>query len=150
MSNKTATILGTSFLLLIAAGLITVISYVLAERYFSEVKLTPEVTADKLEKIEDRLAKLKAQRGPNITIRMMSNEEKNELWWRIAQIANKSGSSGGSTKWNLTQAQATIVANEYGISVPNVFEFFKQNGSASWRTANPPWIKEEDRTFGSD
>lgn len=69
-------------------------------------------------------------------------EEKNRIWWEIADIASLRQED--AIRYTLTIVQARRIGKHYNTSVLEVFNLFREGANASWRTDYPPEAPEED------
>ncbi len=65
-----------------------------------------------------------------------SNVEKNRIWWEIANVCRRSGDV--AYEYTLTTKRAEPIARKYGVSVKDVFDFFRAGVDAPWRELDPP------------
>ncbi len=102
--------------------------------------------------LSDRVEELLGNRSPSDTktnprdllngenkahpLRSMSDEEKNRVWWEIAEIAQLH--QGDEVKYTLTIVRARSIARKYQVSVLDVFNHFREGAAAPWRTITSP------------
>ena len=108
--------------------------------------------------LSDRVEELLGNRNPNDTktnprdlltgenkphpLRSMSDEEKNRVWWEIAEIAQLH--PGDEVKYTLTIVRARSIARKYQVSVLDVFNHFREGANASWRTITSPLSDDDE------
>ena len=61
---------------------------------------------------------------------------KNIIWWEIAATSYRSGRVAYS--YTLTSDRAQPIAEKYGVSVYDLFDFFRQGVDADWKTPEEP------------
>lgn len=66
----------------------------------------------------------------------LPDDEKNRVWWEIADASHRSGQVAFS--YTLSIEQARPFAERYHVSVLEVFDFFRDGVDADWRTGTAP------------
>ncbi|MGI9517187.1 MAG: hypothetical protein ACR2NP_09085 [Pirellulaceae bacterium] len=74
----------------------------------------------------------------------LSDEEKNRIWWEIAAVSERRGEVAYT--YRLTTVTAGPLARKYGVSVLQIFDFFRAGVDATWLEHEPPELPIEDIT----
>lgn len=72
-----------------------------------------------------------------------TDDEKNKAWWIIESYADRH--EGESISYVLRINQAAIVASQFGVSVLEIFNLFREGSTAEWRTGEPPPEEEDEK-----
>jgi uncharacterized membrane protein len=136
--SKTTSI--SAFLVAIA---ICAIAAVFVSREYRQAKLQAEII-EQANNLIGNWEKSFEQKQPEFetkaTVADLSDAEKNALWWRIFKLGE---TELGPSKVNPEMLQG--LADEMGVAPITLFQFFRDNQNAVWRSLYKP---ESDRKSG--